>query len=93
MTIVKEITSILNNDKLSFSEKLSALRDVRDHRRGNNKMTVLIILDILHEYYLPINNEKFDEGKRLFKDANDVIYSNIKSIGEADPVRYFFHFI
>ena len=28
MTIVKEITSILNNDKLSFSEKLSALREV-----------------------------------------------------------------
>lgn len=82
MTIVKEITSILNNDKLSFSEKLSALRDVRDHRRGNNKMTVLIILDILHEYYLPINNEKFDEGKRLFKDANDVIYSNIKNIAK-----------
>lgn len=89
MTIVKEITSILNNDKLSFSEKLSALRGVRDHRRGNNKMTVLIILDILHEYHLPINNEKFDEGKRLFKDANDVIYSNIKNIAKKSDMQLF----
>lgn len=89
MTIVKEITSILNNDKISFSEKLSMLRGVRDHRRGNNKMTVLIILDILNEYYLPINNEKFDEGKRLFKDANDVIYSNIKYIAKKSDMQLF----
>lgn len=89
MTIVKEITSILNNDKISFSEKFSMLRGVRDHRRGNNKMTVLIILDILHEYYLPINNEKFDEGKRLFKDANDVIYSNIKNIAKKSDMQLF----
>lgn len=89
MTIIKEITSILNNEQTSLDKKLSMLRDVRDHRRGNNKTTVLITLDILHEYYLPMNNERFDEGKQLFKDANDIVYSNIKIIAKKSNMQLF----
>lgn len=89
MTIIKEITSILNNEQTSLDEKFSMLRGVRDHRKGNNKITVLIILNILQEYYLPMSNERFDEGKQLFKDANDIVYNNIKSIAKKSNMQLF----
>lgn len=89
MTIIKEITSILNNEQTSLDEKFSMLRGVRDHRKGNNKITVLIILNILQEYYLPMSNERFDEGKQLFKDANDIVYNNIKSIARKSIMQLF----
>lgn len=87
MTIIKEITSILNNEQTSLGEKLSMLRGVRDYRRGNNRITSVIVLNILQEHFLPMNNERFDEGKQLFKDANDVIYSNIKNIAKKSDMQ------
>lgn len=89
MTIIKEITSILNNEQTSLGEKLSMLRGVRDYRRGNNRITSVIVLNILQEHFLPMNNERFDEGKQLFKDANDVIYSNIKNIAKKSDMQLF----
>ena len=52
MTIIKEITSILNNEQTSLGEKLSMLRGVRDYRRGNNRITSVIVLNILQEHFL-----------------------------------------
>ena len=89
MTIIKEITSILNNEQTSLGEKLSMLRGVRDYRRRNNRITSVIVLNILQEHFLPMNNERFDEGKQLFKDANDVIYSNIKNIAKKSDMQLF----
>ena len=89
MTIIKEITSILNNEQTSLGEKLSMLRGVRDYRRGNNRITSVIVLNILQEHFLPMNNERFDEGKQLFKDANDIVYSNIKAIAKKSNMQLF----
>lgn len=89
MTIIKEITSILNSEQTSLGEKLSMLRGVRDYRRGNNRITSVIVLNILQEHFLPMNNERFDEGKQLFKDANDIVYSNIKAIAKKSNMQLF----
>lgn len=89
MTIIKEITSILNNEQTSLDEKLSMLRDVRDYWRGNNHITSVKVLNILQEHFLPMNNERFDKGKQLFKDANDIVYSNIKSIAKNSKMQLF----
>lgn len=89
MTITKEILNILNNVALSYEDKLLELRSVRDHRRGNNLITVRIVITILEEWCLPISNEKFDDGKNVFCCANDKVYENINKIAIKSKMTLF----
>ncbi len=89
MTIISEILNILNNVALSYEDKLSKLREVRDHRRGNNLITIKIIIRIIEEWSLPISNEKFDNGKDIFNCANDKVYENIKMVAAKSKMTLF----
>lgn len=89
MTIIDEILNTLNSAELSYNDKLLKLRDMCKHRRGNNLATVKIVINILEEWFLPVSNSNFVDGKNAFYNADVKVYDNICKIAEKSRMTLF----
>ena len=89
MKIINEVLNVLNDSTKSYEDIISDLKEICAHRRGINRITVRIVINILEEWCLPINGEILDEEKYLFCNADYKVYENIKSIASKSKMTLF----
>lgn len=85
--VLDEIVSAIN-ENVSMSVRNTKLRKFFRHRRGNNRKTILTVIDILSEHVLPLRHDEDFHGY-LLKDISDPVYNNLKLIWDQSTCSYY----